>query len=164
MPDRPHSRWPARMGTVLSLAGLAVSGYLTYEHFTGSTSLVCANKGVVNCLAVTTSSYASVAGVPVAVLGLLFFTVMLVIQNPWAWDRPEPALRWFRVASAVVGLGTVVYLLSAELFAIDAICLWCSAVHVLTLLLFVTTVLGTLATAPDVDEWERTPSEAVGRS
>ena len=164
MAELPRPRWPAWLGTILSLAGLAVAGYLTYEHFTGSTSLVCADKGIVNCLEVTTSSYAAVAGVPVAVLGLVFFAVMLVIQLPWAWDRPEPAVRWFRVAWAVVGLGTVVYLLYAELFAINAICLWCSAVHVLTFLLFVSTILGTMSTAPQVDGGGRIQPEALRRS
>ena len=37
----------------------------------------------------------------------------------------------------------MLYLLYAELFAIDAICLWCTSVHVLTLVLFGTTVYAT---------------------
>jgi uncharacterized membrane protein len=56
----------------------------------------------------------------------------------------------------VVGLGTVVYLLYAELFEVDAICLWCTAVHVLTFAVFVSTVFGTLATAPLDDELDFT--------
>jgi uncharacterized membrane protein len=52
------------------------------------------------------------------------------------------------VGWSVVGLGTVFYLLSAELFVIDAICLWCTAVHVLTLLLFATTVYATVTYPP----------------
>jgi uncharacterized membrane protein len=120
-----------------------VAGYLTYEHFTSSTTLACSDNGIVNCLKVTTSSYSAVAGVPVAVLGLVFFAVMLVFQLPPMWRRPEPALRLGRLAWAVVGLGTVLYLLYAELFAIDAICLWCTSVHLLTLVLFGTTVFAT---------------------
>jgi uncharacterized membrane protein len=95
---------------------------------------------------VTTSSYSKVAGVPVAVLGLVFFTVMLVLQLPATWNRPEPIIRRARVGWAVVGLGTVVYLLYTELFSIAAICLWCTAVHVLTFLVFVSTVLELSAT------------------
>jgi uncharacterized membrane protein len=121
---------------------------LTYEHYTGSTSLVCSDKGIVNCLAVTTSSYAKVAGVPVAVLGLVFFAVMLFLQIPAAWKRSEPAIRWARMTWAVAGVATVVYLLYAELFEIDAICLWCTAVHVLTFILFVSTVFATVSAAP----------------
>src|SRR5580658_6239258 len=130
MPERPRLRWPGRFGTAVSLAGLAIAGYLTYEHYTGSTSLVCSDKGIINCLAVTTSSYSKVAGVPVAVLGLIFFAVMLVLQLPPLWEREERHIRGARVAWSVVGLGTVIYLLYTELFRIDAICLWCTAVHV----------------------------------
>ncbi len=140
--------WPAALG-------LGVAGYLTYEHYTSSSSLACSDNGVVNCLKVTTSSYSDVAGVPVAVLGLAFFAVMLVLQLPPMWHRTEPAIRIGRLAWAVVGLGTVLYLLYAELFAIDAICLWCTAVHALTLVLFGTTIYATssypVPTAEDVD-------------
>jgi uncharacterized membrane protein len=152
MAERPFPRWPGLIGTVASVAGLGVAGYLTYEHFTGSSSLVCSDKGIVNCLAVTTSSYAMVAGVPVAVLGLIFFAVALLLQLPVMWRRPNPIIRRARLAWAVVGLGTVIYLLYAELFEINAICLWCTAVHVLTLVVFVSTVFGTLSTAPVGEE------------
>lgn len=137
-------RWPGLVGTAISLLGLGVAGYLTFEHFTSSSSLACSDNGVVNCLKVTTSSYSSVAGVPVAVLGMVFFAIMVVLQLPVAWQRPERWLRLVRLGWSVVGLGTVFYLLSAELFSIDAICLWCTAVHVLTLLVFGTTVYATV--------------------
>jgi uncharacterized membrane protein len=143
--DDEVPRWPGVVGTVASVAGLGVAGYLTYEHFTSSSTLACSDNGVVNCLKVTTSSYSAVAGVPVAVLGLVFFCVMLALQLPAMWRRPEPAIRIGRMAWAVVGLGTVLYLLYAELFAIDAICLWCTSVHVLTLVVFGTTVYATSA-------------------
>ncbi len=143
-------RWPGIVRTVASVAGLGVAGYLTYEHYTSSSTLACSDNGVVNCLKVTTSSYSAVAGVPVAVLGLVFFAVMLVLQLPPMWRHPEPAIRIGRLAWAVVGLGTVLYLLYAELFAIDAICLWCTSVHVLTLVLFGTTVYATSAYPPPV--------------
>jgi uncharacterized membrane protein len=152
MAERLLPRWPGLIGTMASVAGLGIAGYLTYEHFTGSSSLVCSDKGIVNCLAVTTSSYAMVAGVPVAVLGLIFFAIMLVLQFPVVWKWPNPIIRKARLAWAVVGLGTVIYLLYAELFKIDAICLWCTAVHVLTLVVFVSTVFGTLSTAPVGEE------------
>jgi uncharacterized membrane protein len=142
-------RWPALAGTAASTAGLAVATYLTYEHYTSSSSLACSDSGVINCLKVTTSSYSAVAGVPVAVLGLVFFVVMLVFQLPPMWRRPERAVRIGRLAWAAVGLCTVFYLLYAELFALDAICLWCTAAHVLTLVIFGTTVFATATYPPD---------------
>lgn len=141
-------RWPALVGTTVSALGLAVATYLTFEHYTSSSSLACSDNGAINCLKVTTSSYSAVAGVPVAVLGLVFFVVMLVLQLPPMWRRPDRAIRLGRLAWAAVGLCTVLYLLYAELFAIDAICLWCTAVHVLTVLLFGTTVFATASYPP----------------
>lgn len=140
-------KWPWIVGTTASVLGLGVAGYLTFEHYTASTSLACSDNGVVNCLKVTTSSYSSVAGIPVALLGLVYFAVMLVLQTPQSWRRPEPAVRVSRVAWSLVGLGSVLYLLYAELFAIDAICLWCTSVHILTLVLFASTIYAT-ATYP----------------
>jgi uncharacterized membrane protein len=43
---------------------------------------------------------------------------------------------------------SVLYPLYVELFAIDAICLWCTAVHVLTLVLFGTTLFATATYPP----------------
>ena len=141
-------RWPGLVGTAAGFAGLAVASYLTYEHFTSSSSLACSDSGVINCLKVTTSSYSAVVGVPVAVLGVVFFAVMLVFQLPLMWRRPERAVRVGRLAWAAIGLCSVFYLLYAELFAVDAICLWCTAVHVLTLVLFGTTVFATATYPP----------------
>ena len=39
-------------------------------------------------------------------------------------------------------MGFVLYLVSAELLIIHAICLWCTAVHVITFILFVLIVTG----------------------
>ena len=139
----------------VSVAGLAIASYFTYEHYTGSSSLVCSDKGIVNCLEVTTSTYSKVAGVPVAVLGLIFFVVMLILQLPPMWNRPSSAIRRLRVTWAVIGLCTVLYLLYTELFKIDAICLWCTAVHVLTLVVFVSTVFATISTSPLDDDLDR---------
>jgi hypothetical protein len=52
------------------------------------------------------------------------------------------------MAWAVVGLGTVLYLFYAELFRIDAVCLWCTSVHVQALILFGSTLLATLMHPP----------------
>jgi uncharacterized membrane protein len=118
----------AYVSLVLSVFGLADSSYLTVEHYTGSTSLACSDTGTVNCLKVTTSSWSHIGPIPVAVLGLVFFIAMTALCLPLAWRWPE--LDVVRVAGAVVGVLSAVYLVWVELFRVDAICLWCTAVHV----------------------------------
>ena len=51
----------------VALAGTAVAGYLTYVHYRPA-ALICTGGG--GCEAVQDSSYAEMAGIPVAVLGL----------------------------------------------------------------------------------------------
>ena len=81
-------------------------------------------------------------------LGLVFFVVLLPACLPAAWRSRRPALRWGRLAFAVIGVGFVAYLVYTELFTLDAICLWCTAVHVITLALFAVILAGTVLTTP----------------
>jgi uncharacterized membrane protein len=130
---------------LLCIAGFGDSFYLTIEHFTGNGSLVCSATSTINCLKVTTSPQSMVFGAPVALLGLIFFTVMLPINLPLAWRTPLRWVAWLRLAMVVGGIGFVVYLLYSELFTIKAICLWCTGVHIVTFLLFVLVVSSTPA-------------------
>lgn len=151
LPARP--RWPAWSGSVLSVIGFGLAGYLTFEHFTSSSSLSCpAGGGIINCFKVTTSIYSEILGVPVAVLGLVFFAVMIGLQLPRTWRSDLRALTWARVAWSVVGVGTACWLIYAELFKLDAICMWCTFVHATSILLFIITALGTVACIDTVAE------------
>ncbi len=126
---------------LLSLAGLGVSIYMTWEHFHGSHYLGCSAGGLVNCSTVTTSAQSYVAGVPVAVLGLIGYAVLTLLNLPWAWSARSYALHAARAALVTASMGFVVWLIAAELLIIDHICLWCTSVHVITFALFVLTAL-----------------------
>jgi len=141
--------WVPAVTLVLAVAGLAVSIYLTYEHFTGSTTLACSDNGVINCLKVTTSAQSKVLGIPVAVLGLVYFVAMIPLCLPVAWRDPRPLVARARLVASVVGVGFVLYLLYAELFEIGNICLWCTVVHVITVALFGVIVFAGALSDPD---------------
>ncbi len=136
-------------GTALSVLGLGFSAYLTYTHYTAATALACPDHGAINCVKVTTSSYAVQHGIPLVVLGLAFFVVTLVLQLPPLWQRPERRLRGARLAAAAVGATAAVWLVWVELFRLDAVCLYCTGVHIVAVALFALTGIGTAATAPD---------------
>jgi len=124
---------------VLALAGLGVSSYLTVAHFTESALLGCSESGLVNCTKVTTSPQSYVFGIPVAVLGLAFYVAAVALMSPWAWRSSRREVHLIRLASVLVGVGFVIYLIYAELFIIGSICLYCTSVHVITFLLFALT-------------------------
>lgn len=142
---------PARLAAFLSaLAGLGVSTYLTWVHYTEPTALSCPDTGVVNCAKVTTSSQSEIFGVvPVAVTGLVFFVVMAALTSPPGWRSTATWLRATRLGGAVAGVGMVLYLVFVEAWQLRAICLWCTAVHLLTFALFVAVVAGELLRAED---------------
>lgn len=137
--DGPR-RWWGWAALGLSVAGFADSLYLTVEHFTQGTPF-CPNTGFENCVKVTTSPQSELFGVlPVALVGLLFFTVMVAVDLPVLWHGGGPLRRrlaYGRLALVVAGMGMVVYLVYSELFSIKAICLYCTGVHAVTFLLFV---------------------------
>jgi uncharacterized membrane protein len=141
-------RWLPLTTTVLAVAGLAVAGYLTVEHYSAAATLACPETGVINCQKVTTSAQSAVLGIPVAVLGLVFFVVMVPACTAPAWRLGHPAVRWGRTLFAWTGVGFVFYLVYAELFVLNAICLWCTAVHAITMLLFAAIVVGTTMIDP----------------
>jgi uncharacterized membrane protein len=118
---------------VLALAGIGVAAYLTYVHYAGLQPF-CAG-GSHGCERVQSSSYASVGGIPVALLGLVGYVGIAV-----ALVAPGERARLAAAALAVSGFGFSAYLTYLELFVIDAICQWCVASAVLLTLLCVLTV------------------------
>jgi uncharacterized membrane protein len=134
-------RWAAVTSFLLCLVGLADSIYLTIEHYSASSSLACPDNGAINCVKVTTSSYSEVLGVPVALLGLLYYVGMSALCLPVVWRRAPAWVGRLRLAGAAAGVAFILYLVWAELFKIDAICLWCTLVHVVTVVLFAVVVL-----------------------
>jgi len=164
---RAPARWWGWTAFVLSLAGFGVSFYLTVEHFSGGI-LQCPSTGIINCTKVTTSPQSEVFGVlPVALLGLIFFAAVVLVNLPPFWqryDRVGRLITYGRLALAVGGMGMVLYLLYTELFTIKAICLWCTSVHVVTFLLFVlvVTTFSTMAVAQSTEASQPTRTGQSG--
>ena len=113
----------------ISVAGIAVSIYLTLLHYQGIVP-ACPISGHINCDAVLSSRYGVIAGttVPTSAAGIVWFAVSAVL---WARQPGRLLLGW-----SALGLVTVLYLVFIEIVQIGAICLWCTAIHVLVLVLF----------------------------
>ena len=137
-------KWASPVSLLISVLGLGVASYLTYEHYTGNKTLACSGNGAINCAKVTTSAESHIAGIPVALLGLFFFVGMTALCLPFAWRRQERMVRYARLGAATVGVGMILWLIYAELFIIKAICLWCTGVHALTVLLFAVVAAATV--------------------
>ena len=119
-------------------------------------TLACPTHGVINCEKVTSSEQLAIVGVPFAVLGLAFSIGMTALCLPQAWARPR--LAHPRMSVVTIGVLLVFNLVYAELFTLDAICLWRISVHVITVALF---ALVAFATELDSPRRGRRPNPAV---
>ena len=144
--------WTAPVCLLLTAIGIGIATYLTIAHYDTHVSLVCAAKGAIDCQAVTTSPQSKVFGIPVAPLGLAYFVAMIPLNLPVAWRSADPRIKIGRLLYGLAGIGFVCYLVYAEAVIIKKICLWCTGVHITTLVLFVVTVFASaLAIPTDVD-------------
>ena len=104
----------------LAVVGLLISGYLTWVHYAGVVPVCVGGSG--SCETVQTSSYATIVGVPVAALGIVGYSGLLLS----ALLRGEAGV-YLGLLVALVGTLFSAYLTYLELFVIHAICEWCVA-------------------------------------
>jgi uncharacterized membrane protein len=114
---------------VIAILGLALASYLVYVHYSGTPPACTAGNA---CLKVQTSVYSKIAGVPVALIGLIGYVgIFLSLLVP---DRDE--VRLATLVMTVIGVGFSGYLTYRELFTLKTICEECATSAVLMLLLF----------------------------
>jgi uncharacterized membrane protein len=117
---------------ILSVLGIGVAGYLTYVHY-ADISPICAG-GSGGCEKVQASDQSKLAGIPVALLGLLTYVTLLVLNLL----RGELA-RTGAALVAIVGFGFSTYLTIESVTVIKATCQWClSSLAIMTLMAIVT--------------------------
>ena len=113
----------------LAVLGLGIAAYLTYVHYSGAQVACTAGQ---SCIKVQTSQWSRLAGVPVALIGLVgYLAILATLLVP---DREETRLA--TLGLALTGFGFSAYLTYRELFSIHTICEWCvSSAVIMTLLL-----------------------------
>jgi uncharacterized membrane protein len=102
---------------VVALLGLGIAGYLTVVHYAGSDPVCAIAHG---CATVQQSDYAKLAGVPVALLGLVGYVAILA-----SLARDGEAWRTATAFLALAGFGFSAWLTYVEVAKLDAICIWC---------------------------------------
>jgi uncharacterized membrane protein/protein-disulfide isomerase len=140
-----------------ALLGLGASGTSTYVHhqlLTDPTyTSFCDVSGTVSCTQAYLSAYGSVLGVPVALVGVIFFAaILLMIALAPVPAAPVPAGKKARAdgtksvhenvtayvfALSAFGLAFSLYLAWASFFQLRAICVLCAMTYVAVLGLFI---------------------------
>jgi uncharacterized membrane protein len=109
-----------RATAALALLGVAVAGYLTWVHYAGLDP-VCVGGGG-GCERVQASAWSELAGVPVALLGLLAYVTILA-----SLALPEDAGRLAAAFISLTGFGFSAWLTYVSHTEIGALCQWCVA-------------------------------------
>jgi uncharacterized membrane protein len=125
----PNEGTLQRLIAFAAALGVGVAVYIAIADSGGGAPACLA--GGSGCQTVADSTYSHLAGVNVAVFGIVGY-VLLLASAFFAND----AARFGGFVVALGGFGFSVYLTYIELFKIDAICEWCVASAVLMTILF----------------------------
>jgi uncharacterized membrane protein len=129
----------------LSILGAGIAIYLTSVHYE-NIPLVCSENGLINCAHVLSSSYAVIPGtsLPITLPGLGWCLVSAALAVAGVYASSGIWLRRIQVTQfvlALLGLLAVLYLVYAEIVRLRTICAWCTAFHILILLMFLITLV-----------------------
>jgi uncharacterized membrane protein len=117
-----------RVMLVVAVLAIGLTAYLTYVHYSGVKPACTAGQA---CIKVQTSTWSKLAGVPVALIGLIGYVgIFLSLLAP---DRDE--LRLATLGMTMAGFGFSAYLTYREIFSIKAICEECVSSFVLIAIL-----------------------------
>jgi uncharacterized membrane protein/protein-disulfide isomerase len=130
-----------RWMTVATLVGLGFSAASTWVHYRilhdPLYSSVCDVNATFSCSEAYTSRFGSVADVPVALIGVLFFSfVLLLIALCQRSASARQNLPGYVFALSTLGLAGVLYLAYASFVILKAVCLLCVGTYAAIIALF----------------------------
>ena len=107
---------------VLALGGVAVSSVSLYHHYGKSETSYCDFGESFNCDIVNRSTYSTISGIPVALVGIVGYLGLLFLATFYRNRSEAPA--WLALAS-LAGLTFALYLTYIEGFVLAAWCVLC---------------------------------------
>ena len=107
---------------VMALAGAVVSSVSLYHHYGTSATSYCDIGENFNCDIVNRSTYSTIAGVPVAMVGIAGYLTVLALATLY---RHQPAATAMLAIGSLTGLAFAIYLTYIEGFVLAAWCILC---------------------------------------
>ena len=119
--------------SIISAVGFIDATYLTTQHFLGVPVACSILKG---CEQVTTSQFAVILGIPVALLGSIYYLTILILSIIYLDSRKINILN---IIAKIAPLGFLasLYFVYLQIFVIKAICLYCMISAITSTLLFI---------------------------
>ena len=126
---------------IVAALGIVVSSVSLDHHFRKSKTSYCDFGQSFNCDIVNRSEYSSIAGIPVALIGILGYVALLAFATVYRAKAETPGIL---LAASVGGLAFALYLTYVEKFILGVWCVLCLTslaailtIAVLAIILFV---------------------------
>ena len=116
---------------IFAILGFSDASFLTIEHYQNRIP-PCTTAG---CETVLTSPYSSMFGVPVALLGMIYYLVIALGLFAHIEGKHEPSLRAVLLLT-VFGFLMSMWFIGAQAFLIHAWCLYCLGSATISTILF----------------------------
>lgn len=136
------SKTQARLALVCAGVGLAASIYAAYIHYhlllDPTYRSLCDVSATVSCTTVYQSRFSTVRGIPVALLGAIWFAVagLLAVGGLTARDTVRESVPGYLFVLSTAALAVILYLGYASFFLIKAVCVVCLTTYAAVIGLF----------------------------
>jgi vitamin-K-epoxide reductase (warfarin-sensitive) len=107
---------------LLAVLGVAISSFSLQRHFSRSRTSFCDIGQSFNCDLVNRSPYSVVAGVPVALIGIVGYLLILALATVYREKAETPVML---LIASLAGLGFALYLTYVEARILYAWCVLC---------------------------------------
>jgi vitamin-K-epoxide reductase (warfarin-sensitive) len=107
---------------LLAVVGVAVSSVSLAQHYGTSKTAFCDFGDSFNCDIVNRSSYSSIMGIPVALIGVLGYLALLVLTTLY---RAKPDTPIILLPAGIGGLAFALYLTYIEAHVLGVWCILC---------------------------------------
>jgi len=108
--------------SLLAISGIAVSSVSLHHHYGSSKTSYCDLGENFNCDIVNRSTYSTVLGIPVALIGIIGYFGLLALSTVCRSKVATPILL---LIASIAGLGFALYLTYIEGFVLAAWCVLC---------------------------------------
>ena len=130
---------------IVSLVGMADTIYVTINHYKGVIPPCTLLNG---CETVLTSKYSEIFGVPIALIGALFYSTVFLSALAYLKTKNNKIIILFLVLTALAFLMSV-FFIYLQFFVIKAVCEYCLTSAAASIILFATSVFMARCVASD---------------
>jgi len=137
MTDRNPRILLLQISVIVALIGFIDALYLFYMEVSKEFACLINTVEIFDCKTVNQSEYAIILGIPVSLLGCLFYLAVITMIFLAIFTKNEYWLSFFLPAAGIVGLLFSIYLTIIEFFVLNAFCEYCLLSAFCSLTLFI---------------------------